>query len=74
MELRCRSKILHGIIADGFLDVSCKSGWCGKRNGVVVIHRFSLLTGELISTRKFAEPRKGGPSGNPDQSDAVRLA
>lgn len=57
MDLRCGSKILHGVISDDVIEVSCRSTWCGKRPGVVVIHRFNKHTGELIETVKFKNPR-----------------
>lgn len=56
MELRCASKILHGIIDGDIIEVACKSRWCGKRPGVVVRHRFNKITGELVETREFSEP------------------
>ena len=59
MELRCGSGILHGIMVSagtGILEVPCRSRWCGKRAGVVVLHRFQLDTGELVGTLRFSEP------------------
>jgi hypothetical protein len=61
MELRCDNK-LHGIINQDYVEVRCDSRWCGKRPGVVIIHRFSIQTGELIETLRFknpARPKKG---------------
>jgi hypothetical protein len=60
MDLRCESK-LHGKVDDEhFIEFKCSSRFCGARPGVVVIHRFDLVTGER-STRKFKDPRKGKP-------------
>jgi hypothetical protein len=56
IELRCDSKILHGILEEEFVEVACKSGRCGKRSGVVVLHKFNTKTGQLVSTRLFKEP------------------
>lgn len=60
MELRCPTgKVLHGVVSDnakGYLDVSCRGKWCGKKPGVVVIHRFDLATGKVVETKKFQEP------------------
>lgn len=54
-ELRCATK-LHGVLPEPHtLEVSCGSKFCGKAPGVVVIHRFNLLTGEC-STRLFRQP------------------
>lgn len=64
IQLRCRSK-LQGIIktrADGskVLEVLCKDKWCAERGaGIVVLHYFSLTTGELVDTKKYRDPRKG---------------
>ena len=59
-DLRCISKKRHGILdAEGHtLEVKCNSRICGAQRGVVVLHRFNLLTGELIETHKYKEPRK----------------
>lgn len=58
MELRCDSSILHGImVAEGVLELPCRSRWCGKRPGVVVLHRFNIQTGELVETLRFSEPK-----------------
>lgn len=57
MELRCPN-VLHGIITEqGLLEVDCRSRWCGKEPGNVVLHRFNLETGELVETLKFKAPR-----------------
>ena len=70
MELRCPNK-LHAIASagsQGHLEVACHSRWCGKLAGVVVIHRFDLSDGSLVTTRRFKQPPKpptheGGNSG-----------
>lgn len=55
MELRCKHK-LHGIlIQDGILEIKCSSALCGKKPGVVVLHRFDVKTGQLVETRKFKD-------------------
>lgn len=56
MDLRCDSGVLHGKTEPGFLEVSCKSRFCGKVGGVVVIHRFEVETGKLVGTFKFSNP------------------
>jgi hypothetical protein len=53
-ELRCPNK-LHGTMENGVIEVRCDSRWCGKRPGVIIIHRFSV-NGELIETLKFKNP------------------
>lgn len=56
MELRCHAQILHGILVDGLLEVKCKSRRCGHENGVIVLHRFDTITGELVETLHFKDP------------------
>jgi hypothetical protein len=60
MELRCDSGILFGIIDEEAqtIEFKCRSTRCGAGPGVVVLHRFSLRTGELIDTKRFRNPRK----------------
>lgn len=55
MELRCPSR-LHGILADGHLEVKCRSAKCGAGNGTVVLHYFDHITGEFIKTLQFTDP------------------
>jgi hypothetical protein len=54
-DLRCPHK-MFGELVDGHLDVKCSSVFCGAGPGVVVIHRFDPLTGELTDTRRFRDP------------------
>lgn len=58
MELRCSSSILFGIIDSDTVEVKCRSQRCGAEKGVVVLHRFSLSTGELINTKRYRNARK----------------
>lgn len=55
MELRCESK-KHAELDAGFIEVRCRSRFCGYRPGIVVVHRFHAGTGALINTRLFQEP------------------
>lgn len=55
MDVRCDNK-LHAVLDGSVLEVRCNSRWCGKRPGVVVIHRFNILTGELIETLRYKDP------------------
>lgn len=61
-ELRCAGK-LHGIVVDGQLEVKCDSRWCGKRPGIIVLHRFDLETGK-VTTQRFKDPGKGLKNGS----------
>lgn len=61
MDLRCDNK-LHGVLDtdEELLEVRCTSRWCGKRNGIVVLHRFNVHTGELVETLRFKDPTLTG--------------
>lgn len=70
VELRC-GKRLHGILtSDGVLEVSCRSALCGHRDGVVVIHRFDVNTGDLIDTKFY----KDSTEVRKEQGDALGLS
>jgi hypothetical protein len=72
VDLRCDGK-LHGRVEDTVFEVTCKSRFCGWKPGVVVLHRFSVVSGELINTRLFKNPdgRSNAPHHDPA---AVRSA
>lgn len=76
MDLRCDSGVLHGKAELGFLEVSCKSRFCGKVSGVVVIHRFEVETGKLVGTFKFSNPTvtEVTRDGNCNESTTVRAS
>lgn len=59
MELRCDSRILHGIYDehDNTVEFTCKSRRCGKEDGIVVLHKFSLSDGS-VKTEKFTNPQE----------------
>jgi len=57
VELRCSTK-MHGLIEEGCIEVRCRSKLCGAQSGVVIIHRFSIDSGELVDTRKFLTPSR----------------
>jgi hypothetical protein len=60
IELRCDNGILYGILVEeDVIEIKCRSQRCGASAGTVVLHRFSTVTGELLSTCKFAEPPRG---------------
>lgn len=76
MELRCGTWILHGVVEDGTIEVSCKSRRCGKRPGIVILHRFDLNTGKMLGTRRFQNPptERGEINGTSSSSTTVRSA
>jgi hypothetical protein len=61
MDLRCPHRKFGEVtvpaVNDGKLEVACPSRWCGKREGVTVLHTFSTRTGELLDTRRFRTPK-----------------
>lgn len=57
-ELRCDGNKMHGIVTQEYIEVRCPSRFCGSKDGVVVIHRFTH-SGDLIETVKFKDPAKG---------------
>jgi hypothetical protein len=78
MELRCPHK-LHGmVIAADVVEFKCDSKFCGHTSGVVVLHRFSVNTGELLETKVFKNPELGTERstehGDLDNSTALRSA
>jgi hypothetical protein len=61
MDLRCPHK-LHAVVlvpAPAVVEIACGSRWCGKSEGVVVLHRFNAQTGALIETKKYRQPERG---------------
>jgi hypothetical protein len=75
-ELKCASGRLLGMLDGKFVEIACRSARCGKRPGVVVIHRFDVLTGECVSTSQFKEARitKGEADGTCIQGAPLRSA
>ena len=55
-ELRCNNDIMFGVLDGDFLDVKCRSQRCGHGPGTVVIHRFDLVTGDLLYTSRYKDP------------------
>lgn len=56
MDLRCDAKKFGELTECGKLEVKCPSKFCGAAPGVVVLHRFDPLTGELLETKRFRDP------------------
>jgi len=77
MELRCESK-KHGELTDGYVEFKCSSRFCGAAPGVVVLHRFSALTGKALGTTRFRDPghdaMKEGSNATEHNPVAVRPA
>lgn len=60
-DIRCDKK-LHAVFNEdeSWIELRCRSRWCGYYPGVVVIHRFSTLNWELVDTRVFRDPNTKG--------------
>lgn len=58
-QLRCDGT-LHGIVSDdatGTLERPCKHYRCGYVKGIIILHTFSLDTGQVVQTKRFREPQ-----------------
>lgn len=57
IELRCAGT-MHGKldIHNGKLEVKCGRRGCGAGRGVVVLHTFDVTTGNLVGTKRYADP------------------
>jgi hypothetical protein len=58
MELRCGAK-MHGLLEESYVEVRCRSTFCGAGKGVVVLHRFSTVNGVLLETKRYKDPAEG---------------
>ena len=76
-DVRCGAK-KFGEIHDGLLEVKCSSKFCGAAPGVVVLHRFDLLTGEELETKRFRDPEplalKEGSNATDNDPASVRAS
>jgi hypothetical protein len=52
-ELRCPSRVHGRVVSEDVVEVRCASRWCGKRAGVVILHRFEISSGKLLETRQY---------------------
>lgn len=74
-DIRCDKK-LHAVFNEEelWIEIRCHSRFCGYRAGVVVVHRFSTLSWELIDTRVFRDPDMKGNEDGTSSRTPVRLA
>lgn len=57
VDLRCPSK-KHGSVVDkDVVEVKCNSRFCGAKRGIIVLHRFDTVTGNLLGTKRYKEIR-----------------
>jgi hypothetical protein len=74
MDLRCDGGKKHGVLIDsGVLEVKCISPHCGAVKGVVVLHRFDTMTGELLSTKRYKDPGRSSANAADNAPVAVRF-
>lgn len=55
MDIRCGNK-KHGELIGEVLEIKCSSRFCGAGNGVVVIHRWAISSGECLSDKRYRDP------------------
>ena len=72
MEFRCEHT-MHGVIGDGTIEVKCKNNRCGARSGVIVLHKFSLSSGKLISTNRYTDPMRKEVNKHGTRRDRISL-
>lgn len=73
MDLRC-DYIKHAELPEpGVIEFKCRSSRCGAGKGIVVLHKFDAVTGELLDTKRYKEP-KGALNGAQHDPAAVRPA
>lgn len=57
IDLRCNGTMHAKLDVDrGTIEVKCGRRGCGASPDTVVLHTFSVATGELVETRRFANP------------------
>lgn len=55
--LRCISKKHAEVIDDHTIEIKCSSRFCGAGRGIVILHRFDLIS-KSCTTRIFRDPFK----------------
>ena len=62
IDLRCPHRkfgvLILPSVTEGQIEIMCPSRWCGRSEGVAVLHTFSTRTGELVGTRRFRQPNR----------------
>lgn len=74
LPLRC-DHALYGLLTDErWLEVKCKRRACGYQKGLVVLHTIDIKSGQVVSTKRFTDPRfnKENTNGVNNSSPAVR--
>lgn len=73
MDLRCEFIKHAELISPGVIEFKCRSKKCGHGPGIVVIHKFDTITGEMLSTKRFKDP-EGTDNGTSKHRNSVRNA
>jgi hypothetical protein len=75
-ELRCGGTMHGRMVSEFLLEVKCHRRSCGAKKGVVVLHTFDTMTGDLVSTQRFKEPspvrKKGSSNGSSGSRTTLR--
>ena len=58
LELRCENNLYGRLTDNRWLEVKCKRRACGFTKGTVILHTIDIITGAVVKTNRFAEPRK----------------
>lgn len=74
-ELRCPNK-MHGDLDEvaSTVTMKCSNNRCGAHSGVVVLHKFDLLTGDLIETKVFKDPIQRQEGGETNGTASIRTS
>lgn len=73
IDLRCDTT-LHGRLTDNrWLEVKCKRRACGYVKGTIILHTIDIQSGQVVSTKKFAEPRKPKEEGHASHNPSVAV-
>lgn len=57
ISLRCDHTLFGRLTDNRWLEVKCKRRACGYVKGTVILHTIDIQTGEVVSTKNFADPR-----------------
>lgn len=57
VELRCTNTLFGRLTDNRWLEVKCKRRACGYVKGTVVLHTIDILTGEVVKTDCFQDPK-----------------
>lgn len=75
-EIRCEGTLYGRLTDERWFEVKCKRRRCGYAKGIIILHTIDITTGEVVSTKKFAEPKPGkeGRHASHNARAAVRSA